>query len=1652
MAESQGQPNISIPDLTPNLNLYDTLGICSNSTEEDIRKAYRQRARQLHPDKNIHSQAREWMQKVNEAYSVLTDRIKRREYDQKLLDDDDAPQGNMISLPDGPKFSAKLKAKMILWETIKWKNVKDIGKFTSFLRDEMTKFSQESMPKLMSQLKKCAALRTHINHFQKMEHLEYTSLVSFDRSPSKRKGKKTDSSNDRIDHLIFTARTAKKRGRKNILTCGELVPIIDFSDASKEDLLLLLGVFEIHKNKSADKSKDLLKLLENFIPHTEVKPLDLPKKRKKDTCVLCNRVTALATDLHCLPRYGLMLPQPVCESCRDENHSQDMNDWTNAGSSYLISDNPNVSAGVGCLYLASCSRPPGPTSLLHDAKDLINTGFPEMVFPLVSAALKAATNPSDAVKAHLISSKALIVMSEEMDDINWFDKCCLLLTAKEAHLSACDASINAEDAFSLEELFDKMKEIEVGISTIISQKEKEWEQCMKTYHIQFEAAWGKREFESIMQILRDERNDDLIAINNSKDYILEALTMFLDSKKSFQDHMLAEDRAHLLFFRGCLNLQRQNCHTGFSLIHLAVLTAPLSSSLRKTAIDLVLHYLPDHSAVTIESIQTALDQLKQSEDPVASCAVETSCMAFLPTVEQLKPPTTKQWSELCTTSGVNFYKYEAAIFKQVEEKSWNELEVAMAYIDLVPACEHSSQVATCFINAALWLLKHLSVVLQNPKERMQNLYVLRKSIIWCSQVAVEIATMSLHPAMQTYIFRLAIALVLQCTKLIPQLATKDESQCLIWWLHKLVYNIRFCPFWDTPTVMVSEALLLHIFSGRLHSEYTVALQDTQGDGCPIQFHELRYHLYENDLKKLQVLDEDDKPKEKAMSALLKRVGLSLDDVSNLLYSPQSPRSKDGWLIQQKTLGTHEEFSSLHGIVINMNSENPSFSLLTVPTDEKKGKVGLFSTTDVNTVLQLDYENLFPLYFSLDPPNIDQHYHPFQEFRFEPQNLAGTPLLHALFETDYLLKSFTVGAEVSSAPPFQQQPTSANLTKDLPFELQELLKPIHERGPSANHINRFWIQADELTYSSEQKGSTVEFLVSEPKMSIRTHPILPGPDGSLRDTEEDNDPNSPEKKFAEELTKKYDLLATYFPMFARLKELVKLQFLVMVMKSTVKDLKDKCNTRVNVPKELLQEIRTRSTKDLVPVLSKIYRDIQTSIQEAIEHNRWNPHSGIRYAIPTNSEITTEVVNGLMHNGSKNMSYSSLKSHVSSWISSGGSSYATQSLASYMSSCQITEQDIMKMIQDEQNKTYRAFNGLMNQLQTAAAQSCRLNSSKIGMTMWVPAALHQEAMGEDAYFLSYGGVLLAPNIKHSKSHLRKVPSQKYQLQPRNLSSAKSVQSRSKSKFTTGWNPSSATSSNKPRHTSERSVGATGTGSVRASKNGKSSLQTTGGGGGSGGTSGGGGGSDGTSGGGGGSDGTSGGGGGSGGTSGGGGGSGGFPGIYSHLCNPITLKSIIQTVFKRTLSTMPGKVEGITAEQRVGNRFLDLVFKTSEGVVINELKTSSKAEFSKSEYFNHMKQLLNYRREYIAAHNEAPTSLRLIALQERGKSTAVHNFEINLNHIPQQVLNAKNEEEFNSAFKAFRRSSQSEFDIIIITIQWNRPKLSTMSLVYLHYTDDE
>ena len=63
---------------------YEVLGVNKNSTDDEIKKAYRKLARKYHPDLNPDDPktAEEKMKEINEAYSVLGDKEKRAQYDQ----------------------------------------------------------------------------------------------------------------------------------------------------------------------------------------------------------------------------------------------------------------------------------------------------------------------------------------------------------------------------------------------------------------------------------------------------------------------------------------------------------------------------------------------------------------------------------------------------------------------------------------------------------------------------------------------------------------------------------------------------------------------------------------------------------------------------------------------------------------------------------------------------------------------------------------------------------------------------------------------------------------------------------------------------------------------------------------------------------------------------------------------------------------------------------------------------------------------------------------------------------------------------------------------------------------------------------------------------------------------------------------------------------------------------------------------------------------------------------------------------------------------------------------------------------------------------------------------------------------------------------
>ncbi|MFQ5481338.1 MAG: DnaJ C-terminal domain-containing protein [Nitrospinaceae bacterium] len=64
-------------------NYYDILGVSRTASEEEIKKAFRKKALDFHPDRNKNDpKAEEKFKEVNEAYAVLSDADKKSKYDR----------------------------------------------------------------------------------------------------------------------------------------------------------------------------------------------------------------------------------------------------------------------------------------------------------------------------------------------------------------------------------------------------------------------------------------------------------------------------------------------------------------------------------------------------------------------------------------------------------------------------------------------------------------------------------------------------------------------------------------------------------------------------------------------------------------------------------------------------------------------------------------------------------------------------------------------------------------------------------------------------------------------------------------------------------------------------------------------------------------------------------------------------------------------------------------------------------------------------------------------------------------------------------------------------------------------------------------------------------------------------------------------------------------------------------------------------------------------------------------------------------------------------------------------------------------------------------------------------------------------------------
>ncbi|XP_063531462.1 uncharacterized protein LOC134742341 [Cydia strobilella] len=68
---------------------YEILGISRRATLVEIRKAYRQKAKEWHPDKNLHPNAESRFVEIKQAYELLSDTERRQAYDQYGITNED---------------------------------------------------------------------------------------------------------------------------------------------------------------------------------------------------------------------------------------------------------------------------------------------------------------------------------------------------------------------------------------------------------------------------------------------------------------------------------------------------------------------------------------------------------------------------------------------------------------------------------------------------------------------------------------------------------------------------------------------------------------------------------------------------------------------------------------------------------------------------------------------------------------------------------------------------------------------------------------------------------------------------------------------------------------------------------------------------------------------------------------------------------------------------------------------------------------------------------------------------------------------------------------------------------------------------------------------------------------------------------------------------------------------------------------------------------------------------------------------------------------------------------------------------------------------------------------------------------------------------
>jgi len=971
-----------------------------------------------------------------------------------------------------------------------------------------------------------------------------------------------------VNKLHKTESTKKMRLRDG------KVPIIDISCASVGDLQFLMRLFVGCTLEEAKEYslRSMFLIISVFIPVAKVRP---PKRaiNNNGRCVSCNKVSSA----HCLTcgkamcsycivkrriyQFNIPLLQSTCKSCNECLNKSDAELWKEKSLELIrAGDSRSLIASHGCMAMAlSCGM--NGNELLYSAADTFSQqGHHKTSIQFLTSTLHNCTD-SESVKTYMSIASDLESLSEQPQS-EYIDKLAYLMAAKNVYESVKRfTDVNPSELSPA--LGRNAQTLEKKMYALYSgEKERRASEVCRELDI----AWVTQNFSKMTSVL--DANLDKVLGSHFDDCAMIGLEMFLSTKHI--NLMPSKDRVAMMFFQGSLKLLKGD-QTGLFDIEQAIWKGYHSEWMPQASIDILMARLRSDlgSSMPHKKLRCIWKELN-ADDLLSDNSKCLSTLSLKMDVD-LVPPSTRHWPEFFI-DGINSkatYKYEKAAIKMFKEGQWTAHDVALAYLDYLRIPEHPAEVCTSFLLAGFWFFKELEATMKKRNIPSKKIYSIKCAIMESIEFAFRAAQEHFHLGMQLYISRLGLQIVLGTRNHSQSYFTAADSNLLSQLLKKVIQASQFCPFWNAPIIMACEAPLLYIMTRELHSKFVLSLEPV--NSMPFTELELRYQLYENNLCHLCHLEEPSVAHVQVMDTMLSEKGWCMEDVSSLMTSPLSPRSKDGWLIQQSKLGVPMEYASLEGFVLDL--EKPSLELIVVKADENN--VGLISQNDVWEFLHLPTGELW---FSLDPPDEDKRFHPFQALEYYPKELHGSTILHTMFEADYLLKSFSIGTEVSSIPPFKQRSCSEGLLTNLPENLQKVLKPVSERGESRSQMQRFWIQSDELVYDSSEKDGKLTVKIKNPNIAIRTHPLMTDVEGKMKDTAEGIDQNSPEFNFATDLSNHYEEIGKYFPIFARLKEIFKLIFLHNVIQNILEELQDKAGGNISIPQCAVEKIQLKQRQE------------------------------------------------------------------------------------------------------------------------------------------------------------------------------------------------------------------------------------------------------------------------------------------------------------------------------------------------------------------------------------------------------------------------------------------------------------------------------------------